>query len=401
MPKRKRPHRATTSSAEVPTRPFTEDHVHINNEMDVKIETNGDIEFDPMQSESTKMVLLNAIKVIAAIDEPEFDAMKPEYDVRIENSFRPEMLENSHEVAYILRGNRLHTNKENMLEITKIKRKKKKVLTKRNKKQNLPQTIDPVEIEENGRKMVKCPICNKKATRRHRSEIKNHIRHAHTREKPFKCDYCTSRFALLPGTGLFFDIVFFIAIELIEMFMIFIHLPGLRSHMESKHRKKKIHCKKCRMIFYEVEKLECHKFKCVANRSFECHLCSFKLDRVYMHLVKDHMRKVHTGETVFDCKICTEKFVDNTTLMTHTRRLHPEAMPFDCSMCTKKFHEKERLQRHEKHCRTKSRFECHICQYTNPNKSFENLQAHMRKHTGKHTFDLFKDIVFIIYSFQS
>lgn len=156
--------------------------------------------------------------------------------------------------------------------------------------------------------------------------------------------------------------------------------------MGSQHNKKKISCENCRVIFYEVEKLELHKFKCIANRSFECYLCSFKLDRVHMHTAKHHMRKMHTGENVFKCTICTEKFMIKSALMRHTSRLHPEAMPFGCSMCTKKFKVKKRLQRHEMHCRTKNRFECHVCQYTQSRLTLKDLRNHMRKHTGEKTY---------------
>lgn len=151
--------------------------------------------------------------------------------------------------------------------------------------------------------------------------------------------------------------------------------------MKKQHKNKEIHCLQCRRIFYAKEKLELHKFKCVANRSFECCLCSFK--RVHMHEIKHHMRKMHTGEKVVKCTICSENFLDKGTLTTHIRRHHPEVMPFKCSLCMKTFQEKELFQWHEKRCRT---FECHLCQYTRRNITLQILQAHMRKHTGEFFF---------------
>lgn len=191
MPKRKRSRRAISTSADVRARNCTDDHVNKK----VKIEPASDVEFDPMQSESTKMVLLNANNVTGALLGPEFDAIKPECDVKIENPFRAEMLENSHEVAYISQRKRSRTGEQNMPEkivVTKTKHRKKKKLTKCNKK----QTVDPVEIEVNGGIMTRC-----------RPQIKNHIRHTHTRKKPFKCDYCMSRFTSLSGSS-FFRLIF-------------------------------------------------------------------------------------------------------------------------------------------------------------------------------------------------
>lgn len=79
---------------------------HINREMDIKTEsTDSDGEFDPMQFESTKMVILNSITSAETAGHAiETDTIKMEYDVKVENRFRPELLEYSHEVAYITPG---------------------------------------------------------------------------------------------------------------------------------------------------------------------------------------------------------------------------------------------------------------------------------------------------------
>lgn len=158
---------------------------------------------------------------------------------------------------------------------------------------------------------------------------------------------------------------------------------ALRLHMESQHKKTKIFCENCRKVFYDVDKLELHKIKCMDKRSFECHLCSFKLDQVKMRTMKCHMRNLHTNKTRFGCTICTKKFASKTALIKHSVQLHPETIPFGCSICTRKFLVKETFERHERRCRKKPRYECYLCQYTNPSMSFKNLESHMRKHTGK------------------
>lgn len=77
---------------------------HIATEMDIKTESSdSDAEFDPMQFESTKMVRL--IDTSALDHETETVTIKREYDVKIENPFRQEMLDNSNEVAYVAAPN--------------------------------------------------------------------------------------------------------------------------------------------------------------------------------------------------------------------------------------------------------------------------------------------------------
>lgn len=186
MPKRKCSHGAIPSSAEVPAQ-NVQDHGHIKHEMVIKMEPAKDTEFDPMQSESTKVVL---IKVIT---ETKFDAIKFEHSVKVKNSFRPELLENSHEVAFIANGNE-RPDKENVPrkivnKVMKTKRGRKRKLVKRDEEHDSSQTIYPVKIEGDDREMLKC-------------RTKNHIHPAQTRNKSFKCEYCASKFKLLSGNFL-------------------------------------------------------------------------------------------------------------------------------------------------------------------------------------------------------
>lgn len=199
MPKRKPSRRPLLSPAKVPAQQLITDHVVLKDEMDLKIEVVDD-EFDPMHSESTEMILVNAMNKVAeaVTTEPEIDAMKLENDVEIVNSFRPEMLENLHEFAYMMRSHRLQTHKENspdkMVNETAKPKRKKKVA----KRVERPK-YEPVEVEVNGKKMVKCPLCNQMNTTRYRARIKNHIRQVHTQDTPFKCDYCDSKYSSLSG----------------------------------------------------------------------------------------------------------------------------------------------------------------------------------------------------------
>lgn len=192
MPKRKLPLGEILVRVEVPARQFQDEQVHINNEIDVKIESsNVDSDFDGMQYESTKMVAWNDTinvdpdNIDTATHETETDPMKMEYDVKTANTFRPDMLENLNELAYILPANVSDPDKENTQEIVENetmqsakRNKKQKKKTKRNEKQNLPRTT------------------------RQKSQAKQHTRQGHNKQKPFSCDYCIAKFSFAQGLNL-------------------------------------------------------------------------------------------------------------------------------------------------------------------------------------------------------
>lgn len=137
------------------------------------------------------------------------------------------------------------------------------------------------------------------------------------------------------------------------------------------------------MIFYDDNKLELHKLKCLTNRSFECDLCPFKLDQADMDTIKHHMQKEHTNGIALDSLAHPKPILEKFALSTQPTRIQSEAMPSQRSKCSENFPENERPQRQEKKCRTKSRFECHVCRYTYPRMKFDEFKSHMRKHTGE------------------
>lgn len=232
----------------------------------------------------------------------------------------------------------------------KQEKKEKKKSIKSDEKQNASKSVEPLDILVDGKKMVKCPFCDKVNTTRNRSLMKEHIRF-HTGETPYACSYCDRRFPLY---------------------------ATLQSHVQSFHKKKPLKCPLCRMNFYEPDLFQAHELKCVKRRTFECHLCHLPMKRLYMHKVRDHMRRAHTGECVFSCDYCPEKFVTKSSLFGHMQR-HPDVMPYKCSVCNRRFREKEPFQKHEKHCLSRRRLECYLCEYTYPKLTVEGLVMHMRK----------------------
>lgn len=215
---------------------------------------------------------------------------------------------------------------------------------------------NPLEIIVNGVKMVKCLFCDFQLKRRDRSLVKEHMR-IHTGFMPFACIHCPQKF----------------------------HIRSiLLKHIQTDHSSEKIYqCPLCRIYYFTKKDFDAHGFSCVKVRSFQCHLCKFQLNRLFMHKAKDHMRRLHTGERVHQCEHCTKAFVARHQVSSHMQRHHPDVMRYQCSRCRVRFETEEKWKKHEKFCLNQIRYECHLCQYTHPTITLDSMKMHMRKHTGK------------------
>lgn len=212
----------------------------------------------------------------------------------------------------------------------------------------------PFEITVNGVRMVKCRFCDYQLKRRDRSLVKEHMR-IHTGFTPHACIHCPEKF----HTRSF-----------------------LLRHMQSDHRTKIMYkCPRCSVYYFTKNDFAQHEFNCVKRRSFECHLCKIQMNRLYMYKVKDHMRRLHTGERCYRCKHCDGSFVSSHSLTSHMQH-HPDVMPFKCSLCKVRFATVEKRKKHENVCLNKSSLQCHLCQYAYPKLTLDSLKMHMRKHTG-------------------
>lgn len=247
-----------------------------------------------------------------------------------------------------------------------MKKTKKEKRMKNNKKQDRSTTekrskqveVQPLDIKVDGVKMAKCHFCDFQLTSRNRSLVKEHMR-LHTGFSPYACIHCPQKF---------------------------INRSSLVHHVQRDHpTKKRYKCPLCRGWFFTKKQFDSHELKCVKRRSFQCHLCKLKMDRLYMYKVNEHMRKEHTGEALFQCEHCDETFLTKGRLRCHEKR-HPGVVPYKCSNCVTRFKTEDQLKIHETHCLTRQRFECHICKYSYTKLSFKGLGMHMRKHTGVKPF---------------
>lgn len=181
MSKRRQSPRLISLRAKNPKRNIQDGHVHIDNEMDIKMEASD------VQMQSTISILAAKMAHNAINSPDDIGAMKIETSVKIENAYRPGMIEE------LNAADKKNCPKTDAVKCKQpVEREKKKKLIKRNKKQNLPKTAKPVKIIVNGQKMIKYPICNKKVAAK--KGLKEHIHQVHGKQKPFSCDYCTAKF---------------------------------------------------------------------------------------------------------------------------------------------------------------------------------------------------------------
>lgn len=366
----------------IKTEPVFEDELMIKNE---PVDTGYEYEQHP---HTIKTVVYNnddadqvsAVEAeIGLVSRLEF--IKSEVEVEVDEAevraFRKEMMEISQDaeqqpaelkIEKIKKTKKMKTATNG--ETSKPKQKKTEKHVKKGKKQeaehwfdtsktSLPNEPEPLEIVVNGVKMVKCRFCSFQSTTRNRSMVKIHMR-SHTGVRPYSCPYCKENFTTQSSVA---------------------------AHVRYNHSTKPIFkCALCRVLFFNQNEFDAHDLRCVKRRSFECHLCKFQSKQMFMHIMRDHMRRIHTGQRVVQCQQCDETFVSKSQLGSHMQH-HPEVMPFKCSVCKIRFAQAQRWRRHEYTCMNRRRFECHICKYSHIHTTLDMLKMHMRKHTGEKPFE--------------
>lgn len=355
--------------------------VNINQDVEIKYEPIDDGYYEPMPEVPPTQIYRETDENWANIEAEtglvsQLDIIKTEVDVD-EATIQAFCDDMAH-------FNSSERNEENIDEPAKKKRKRDAKQTKRTKgkngqknerrvgliepsKSSSPSSAavaqaesepEPIEIVVNGVKMAKCRFCDFQITRRNRSIVKQHMR-IHTGITPHACKHCPKKFYTR---------------------------NILIAHVQSAHPTKTMHkCPLCKIYFFTAKDFQAHELKCVKRSTFECHLCKCQENRFRLRDAKEHMRRFHTGEKIYQCKYCDEDaFLTKNSLAWHVKHCHPEALPFKCSLCQTGFASEENYTKHVDYCLNRKRFECHLCRYMVPlSNTFETLKKHMRLHTGE------------------
>ncbi|XP_028318794.1 zinc finger protein 454-like [Gouania willdenowi] len=139
-------------------------------------------------------------------------------------------------------------------------------------------------------------------------------------------------------------------------------------------------CVVCSKCFGYKTDLNSHMRSHTGEKPFKCDICS-KCFTEKVNL-KSHMR-IHTGEKPFKCDVCSNFFTEKVNLKSHMR-IHTGDKLFKCDVCSKCFNQKANLKSHMRIHTGEKPFKCDVCSkcFTQRN----HLQSHMRIHTGEKPF---------------
>lgn len=202
-----------------------------------------------------------------------------------------------------------------------------------------------------GQKPYECPICHQRFNQKHTLALHGRI---HSGEKPYKCEHCDMRFRLKQ------------------------HLDSHKKvrSASSSHQLSRNRCggvAKNRIV--PMELIAEHS---IEIRVFECYLCHINC---YKTELRQHVKEVHCGETIYTCAKCKRKFVNKYKMERHMR-LHTDQPELQCSICGRQFLRKSSLTEHiVTHVKS---YKCTFCPKLLSTKHI--FRTHLKTHTGLRPF---------------
>ncbi|KAM4722872.1 zinc finger and BTB domain-containing protein 41 [Rhinophrynus dorsalis] len=228
-----------------------------------------------------------------------------------------------------------------------------------------PEGLAPVVLQTNGKKMLKCPKCEKVFDRVGKYE--SHTR-VHTGEKPFECDICQQRYSTKSN----------------------LTVHKKRHSSETEIHRKKHKCPFCSKLHTNRKTLSKHvkrfhpenaqeflAIKRMKNEGWKCDICDKSFSR-RPHL-EEHMI-LHSQDKPFKCTYCEEHFKSRFTRLKHQEKFH--LGPFPCEICGRHFNDTGNMKRHIEYTHGgKRKWTCFVCGKSVRERT--TLKEHMRIHSGE------------------
>ena len=204
-----------------------------------------------------------------------------------------------------------------------------------------------LNIHDPNRPRVTCHICDRSFTRF--DTLENHVKSMHSNERPFQCQYSTCLKTFATQTALMNHLKVHTngrPYQCQECDASFSLLIEYKMHARQNHADtERLRCNDCYKVFPDVGSLENHRS---VEHLFECEVCGKRFARLaYLQL---HI-KVHSGEKVYNCSVCSQGFDSEIAYRQHMRS-HPRAnrgKRFHCQLCDKNFEAPSELIAHY-HC---------------------------------------------------
>lgn len=203
-------------------------------------------------------------------------------------------------------------------------------------------------------KSFQCEICSRSFV--FKLQLREHIRSAHTKERPLKCKDCNKSF---------------------------MRFSTLYTHQQT-HEEPKYKCIPCNRMFSQAGGLYHHNKRHHNDgvRPYKCKVCSKTFTT--RHGLTEH-NKIH-GEAKYSCEICGQKFKQITGLGHHRKYLHNNDLrPYKCLTCEATFKTTQDVTKHKwlVHVEKENYVKCYICGEKSKNKY--SLTSHIKGMHGDPT----------------
>ncbi|XP_055609363.1 transcription factor grauzone-like [Uranotaenia lowii] len=192
-----------------------------------------------------------------------------------------------------------------------------------------------------------CDICNKsysssKVLKEHTKEV-----HSPNEDRPFKCEVCLKPFVSNAHLNAH-TMVAHGSVQCPQCPKVLASQGSLKKHLVAMHGDGEQHvCDVCARVFRSKQCFDTHVKGHLGTRlenKVQCNVCSVWLTDKYC--LTKHIRRMHVQPDVaMACELCGKQVRNQDALNCHMRRAHTESR-FECDICHKKFKRPHHMREH-------------------------------------------------------